>query len=106
MGDMGDVKVDCPDYPHAESWATPVYVRPHELDIDFVSQGPSSLRGRVLHIYPAGSTVKVHVAAEGLGTDIQVDVAPDKFAQLRLQIGADVFVSPRRVRVFLPDYAI
>ena len=54
LGDMGDVELACPDYPHAESWATSVYVRPHELDIDPTSQGPSSLKGRIVHIYPGG----------------------------------------------------
>jgi sulfate transport system ATP-binding protein len=103
LGELGDVELACPEYPHPESWATSVYVRPHELDIDLSSQGPSSLKARVIHIYPAGSMVKVHVAAKELDSNIQVDVTPDRFSQLGITVGADVFVSPRRVRVFLPD---
>jgi len=35
-----------------------------------------------------------------------VHISPERFAELRLRIGEEVYVSPRKVRVFLPDYSI
>jgi len=106
MVHMGGVEMAYPEYPHAESWATSVYVRPHELDIDSTSNGPSSMKGQVVHFAPAGSIVKVHLNAPDFGGNIQVHISPERFAELRLRIGEEVYVSPRKVRVFLPDYSI
>ena len=106
LGDMGNVKLAYPDYPHAHSSPTSVYVRPHELDIELSDPGPSGLKGRIVHVIPAGSVVKVQVAAPDFKDNIQVDVPPERFAELGLTVGVEVFVSPRRVRVFLPDYSI
>ncbi len=106
LGDMGNVELAYPDYPHAESSTTSVYVRPHELDIELSDPGPNGLKGRVVHIVPAGSIVKVQVVSPEFKDHIQVDVPPERFAELQLAVGVEVYVSPRRVRVFLPDYAI
>jgi sulfate transport system ATP-binding protein len=103
---LGSVEVDCPEYVHDESRLALVYVRPHELDIDRVRDGVPSLRAKVLHIRPAGSVTQVHLLALDFGMEIHVDVSPAKSAELCLKAGDAVHVSPRRVRVFVPDYSI
>jgi sulfate transport system ATP-binding protein len=103
---FGDLEVAWPDYPHDESRPASVYVRPHELDIDRVSNGTPSLPAKVLHINPAGSVTRVHVKALDFGTVIVVDVPPERSAELGLKTGDAVYVSLRRVRVFVPEYAI
>jgi hypothetical protein len=40
------------------------------------------------------------------GLEINVDVTPERYAELRLGKGDVAYVSPRRARVFVPDYAI
>src|SRR6516225_3660280 len=40
---VGNTELPYPDYPHAEGRDAAVYVRPHELEIDRGSPGPSSL---------------------------------------------------------------
>jgi hypothetical protein len=37
---------------------------------------------------------------------LNADISPERFAQLALKTGDLVFVSPRRVRVFVPEYVI
>jgi hypothetical protein len=38
--------------------------------------------------------------------EILVDVSPTRYAELCLKTGDLVYVSPRRFRVFVPEYAI
>jgi len=83
-----------------------VYVRPHELDIDRVRDGNSSLEAKVLHVNPAGSVVKVRLSAEEFGLIVNVDVSPERFDQLHLKPGDMVHISPKRTRFFGPDYSI
>jgi sulfate transport system ATP-binding protein len=83
-----------------------VYVRPHELEIDRTAEGTSSLRAKVLHVHPAGSVTRVQLHALEFEREIHVDVSPSRYAELSLKAGDVVYVSPRRVRVFVPDYVI
>jgi sulfate transport system ATP-binding protein len=82
-----------------------VYVRPHELDIERYKNGVPSLPARVLRTNPAGSLAKVSLATEE-GSEIQVDLPLERYLALNLQAGETVHVSPRKVRVFVPDYVI
>ncbi|MFM2094673.1 MAG: Sulfate/thiosulfate import ATP-binding protein CysA, partial [Planctomycetota bacterium] len=82
-----------------------VYVRPHELDIERFECGDSCLPARVTRINHAGSVAKIELLGAGTN-EIQVDLPFERLAELNLQSGDNVFVSPRRVRVFVPDYVI
>jgi sulfate/thiosulfate transport system ATP-binding protein len=103
---LGELEVPCPDYLHEEPRSAAVYVRPHELDIDVEPNGCSSLPARVLHINPAGPVARVHLAALEGNLALQVEVTPERWQGLGLKVGDTAYVSPRRARVFLPDYAI
>jgi sulfate transport system ATP-binding protein len=103
---LGDVEVDCPDYPHEQSCTAPVYVRPHELDIDHAAIGPGSLQAKVERINAAGPVVKVLAVSPAFGVGINVDISSERFQELGLEPGQTVYVSPRRVRVFAPEYSI
>jgi sulfate transport system ATP-binding protein len=103
---LGNWELDYPHYECHKSRPVAVYVRPHELDIDRAPVGTSSLRATVTHINPVGSLARVQLVVPDFGWDIHVDVAPDRWAELRLERGDAVFVSPRRVRVFVPQVAL
>jgi sulfate transport system ATP-binding protein len=106
MAQLGSMAMPYPDYPHAESRDAAVYVRSHELRIDRFSTGASSLEARVVHITPAGSVMKVRLKADEFGLVLNVDIAATEFAELKLVAGDQVYVSPRRVRLVVPDYSI
>ncbi len=82
-----------------------VYVRPHELEISRENLNGSSLSARVLRMNPAGSVAKVELALSH-GGEVQVDLPFERYLELSLQVGEVVNVSPRRVRVFVPEYVI
>ena len=58
-----------------------------------------------LHLNPAGSVTRVHLRAADFGLDLQVDLSHVRRAELRLRTGDTVYVSPRNVRVFVPEQA-
>jgi sulfate transport system ATP-binding protein len=102
---LGDIEVPV-DYGHQEPRDGTVYVRPHELSIYRTPNNGSSLKAKVVHINPAGSVVKVRLLAEEFSLVVNVDVSPAEFSDLGLRANETVYVSPRRVRLFVPDYTI
>jgi sulfate/thiosulfate transport system ATP-binding protein len=103
---VGNLKLAYPDYPHAEPQAATLYMRPHELDIALVQNGTPGLRANVKRINPTGSVARIGLAAVDHDTDIQVDLSMERYAELKLKPGDTVFVLPKKVRIFMPDYVI
>jgi sulfate transport system ATP-binding protein len=83
-----------------------VYIRPHELEINHTANGGAHLPARVVHLCPAGPVTRVQLKSSDFDLELNVDLSPNRSAELGLRPGDKVFVSPRRVRVFLPDYSI
>jgi sulfate/thiosulfate transport system ATP-binding protein len=102
---VGSLSLAYPEYPHEESKPVSVYVRPHELEISLSPIGETSVEARVQRINPAGSVVKVGLAAADHRDDINVDLSNVRYAELTLKVGDNVWVSPKRVRVFAPEDA-
>ncbi|HEY1065892.1 MAG TPA: TOBE-like domain-containing protein [Pirellulales bacterium] len=104
---LGGWEVEVPDHAQAQAQDAQLYIRPHELDVSR-QPAPQGLAARVLHVNPAGSITKVQLQSADGGLPIQVDLTQERQKELELRPGEDVFVVPRRVRVFLPanDYCI
>jgi len=104
--DSGILQMAYPEYPHESSRAATVYVRPHELDILGSPNGDPSFQAKVLHVNPAGPNAKIQVLAEESGLLVHVEVPAERFSELSIKPGDTVYVSPRRVRVFVEDFSI
>ncbi len=103
---LGNLALDYPDYPYEEPLPVSVYVRPHELDLELAPEGTSAAAGRVVHIRPANSVVRIQVHDESLGAVLEVELSRQRATELNLRPGDRVSVLPRRIRVFEPDYVI
>lgn len=104
---LGPFNLRDDDYQHDEPREATSDVRPHELDIDR-SPSYSSLPGKIKQINPAGSVLKVRVAVEEFGVELNIDVSHDRAKSLDLKLNDAVYLHPRSVRVFMPeaDYVI
>ncbi|MBX3414736.1 MAG: sulfate/molybdate ABC transporter ATP-binding protein [Pirellulales bacterium] len=100
---LGDWELDYPEYPHAESRQATLYVRPHELELERAPNGVPSLKAHVLRVNPTGSLAKVYLDIPDHGIAMNAEVSSARCAELELRAGDTVYVSPRRVRVFVPD---
>lgn len=103
---VGGLEFAYPDYQHSESRNAAVYVRPHELDLDVQPFASSHLRARVLHINPMGSMARVQLQAEEFEFLLHVDVHHERCRELNLAPEQHVFVAPKKMRVFIPDFSI
>jgi sulfate transport system ATP-binding protein len=103
---LGSLEVDYPEYPHDDPRAATAFIRSHELEILRKKNGRPALEARVTHVNPARPVVKVRVYSEAFGVLLTVDVSWDRYAELRLNVGDTVYVSPRQLRVFVQDYAV
>jgi sulfate transport system ATP-binding protein len=107
IADLHGMRVKWPDYPHDQRRPATVYIRPHELEIErFPENELSSLRARVVHVNPVGSVIRVHLETVEDRLAIHVELSPLRASELTLVLGEMVYVAPRRVRVFVPDYSI
>jgi sulfate/thiosulfate transport system ATP-binding protein len=82
-----------------------VYIRPHELEIERTRNGHPAIEASVLRINPAGAVAKVGLV-NAAGRDIHVDLPLERLETLALQPGDRVYLSPRKARVFVPEYII
>jgi sulfate transport system ATP-binding protein len=85
---------------------TDAYIRPHELDLSRTADGGNCLLGKIVHINPAGSVVKVRLLAEDFGLMINVDITPERYKSLALKPGEAVYVTPKSAKIFESDYTI
>ena len=106
VGETGDVEVPANMLSHAENGRADAYIRPHELDISRTADGGNCMVGKVVHVNPAGSVVKVRLMAEDFGLMINVDLTLERYRVLALKPSETVFVTPKSGKVFEPEYAI
>jgi sulfate/thiosulfate transport system ATP-binding protein len=95
-----------PDHVDREGRDAQIFVRPHELEIERHKNGDASLEARVLHVNPTGSRTKVELRAIDSDLVINAEITIERFQELGLKSGDIVHVSPRRARVFVPQYSI
>jgi sulfate transport system ATP-binding protein len=100
---VGGVELDCHGHAPLDSRSARVYVRPHEVDIETDPNGSGRLAARVTHVNPAGAVTRVQVQVPDMDAEISVELSRDRSAALNLKKGDEVFVAPRKVRVFGPD---
>ena len=98
LGETGTVEVPAKLFGTGENGRTDAYIRPHELDISRTADGGNCLLGKVVHINPAGSVVKVRLMAEDFGLMINVDVTPGALPHARAPARTKASTSPPRPR--------
>jgi sulfate transport system ATP-binding protein len=87
--------------------ATPamVFARPHLLEIDHQPTAQPQFRAIITHLNTAGPVVKVELATRS-GALVHVELSQERYRQLQLQRGAEVFVSVKDMQVFTEDYGM
>ena len=75
-----------------------IFIRPHALEVHSTREHEQQFRATVVHVNPAGPTVKMELLAEW-GHPIRVEMPQDRYRTLHAPAGAEVFVraDPRGV---------
>ncbi len=82
------------------------YVRPHDLEVSRVPQNGSSIPARILHINSAGPIVRVQMELSGTAQGVEAELTRDRYRELALASGEQVYIALRNARVFAQDYSI
>ena len=106
LGETGSVELPARMFASTANGRTDAYIRPHELDVSRSADGGNCLLGKVVHVNPAGSVVKVRLLAEDFGLMLNVDLTLERYRDLRLKTGDGVYVTPKAAKIFEPDYTI
>ncbi|MDO8436980.1 MAG: sulfate ABC transporter ATP-binding protein [Nitrosomonadaceae bacterium] len=96
------IEVDAPEHAEAEELAAVAYVRPHDIEVDRVAQGEAALAARVTHVLSVGPIVRLELIREDSEdkNPIQVEISKERFRELQLVRGDQVFIKPRRFDLF------
>jgi sulfate transport system ATP-binding protein len=73
------------------------FVRPHDIEIE-LSPANGGLAARVEHVHAIGPLVRIELAHQGEA--IEVELTRERAAQLTLGTGQQVWLRPRKVKVF------
>ncbi|MBN2105704.1 sulfate ABC transporter ATP-binding protein [bacterium] len=79
--------------------ASQVYVRPHLFDVSLLPNGSTRIKGTIMHINPAGPTVKLELVSEW-NERIDVNITQEKYQSLKLNTNMTVFLKPIQMHSF------
>ena len=65
-----------------------------------------ALAATVQRINSAGSVAKIALLADDFEMELNVELSKARYVELALKTGDRVYVSPRKARVFMPEYVI
>ncbi len=82
-----------------------VFIRPHLLDLTRVPDGKTNFKATVSHINPAGPLVRVELTSDGKDS-ILVELPQDRYRELSVKKGDEIYVRPKEMKVFSEDYSI
>jgi sulfate/thiosulfate transport system ATP-binding protein len=87
------------------------YVRPQHLDITRTKEpaGGTLWSARIQRIFSAGYQVRVDLSLLDDNRPVEVLLTQERFAELALKAGEDVYVQPKEIKIFAEettDYAI
>ncbi len=99
---IGDIEVDVPEHAEADELTAVAYVRPHEIEVERTQNGEAALAARVVHVLSVGPIVRLEVVRinDADKTPIQVEISKERFRELQLVKGDEVFIKPRRLDLF------
>lgn len=83
-----------------------VFVRPHELDVRIGEPETGGLPGIVDHMHPSGASIRIFLRSPCGEASCCVELSVDRFQHNPIKVGAHVWISPKKGRVFEPEYSI
>ncbi|MGA2058847.1 MAG: sulfate ABC transporter ATP-binding protein [Thermoguttaceae bacterium] len=111
-GRMEDGKVlfstlalDSPQHAQLPNQPVKVFVRPHDFEVNNQANGQVNIRATVSRVHSAGPNARLQLVAES-GESLSVELSQERFRELGIRTGSQVFLTPRDVKVFVADYVI
>ena len=99
---IGGIEVDAPEHTEAEELSAVAYVRPHDIHVDRIVNGEGAIEARVSHVLSVGPVVRLELIRNDSEDKelIQVEISKERFRELQLVQGDQVFIKPSRYDLF------
>ena len=102
---IGDLKVTLNEHQEADNLTASAFVRPHDIEISRSNTGGKTLAATISYIHAIGSLVRVELEQVGKKELIEVELSRERFRELALKEGEQVFMTPHKARVFINNAA-
>lgn len=98
---IGELTVSLDEHKEAENLNASAFVRPHDIEISRSNIEGKTLSATITYIHAIGSLVRVELKQALKDELIEVELSRERFRELALVEGEQVFITPRNPRVFL-----
>ena len=100
---IGNLELELGDYQEAENASALAYVRPHDIDILRDNSSGSAFKAKINYIHAVGPVVRLELKREDETEMIEAELSRERFQELDLKEGEQVYVKPRNLRIFLSE---
>lgn len=100
---VGDVEVEVPEHAEAKDRPAVAYVRPHDLALSKRDPGGKTLSAVVRRVKTIGPVARVELSYGDENRTFEAQIPVEVLYELALEVGEAVYVSPKRMKVFLDD---
>jgi sulfate/thiosulfate transport system ATP-binding protein len=102
---IGGIEIDAPEHTEAEELSAVAYVRPHDIHVNKVDNGlngEGTIAAHVSHILSVGPIVRLELVRDDSKDRelIEVEISRERFRELQLTRGDQVFIKPSRFDLF------
>jgi sulfate/thiosulfate transport system ATP-binding protein len=100
---IGELEVAVDGHAETQNANALAYVRPHDIEIHRAPENGSTFAATVVHIHAIGPIVRLELARADAKEYVEAELTRERFRELDLHEGEEVYVKPRSLRVFLDN---
>ncbi|MGV3719340.1 MAG: sulfate/molybdate ABC transporter ATP-binding protein [Actinomycetota bacterium] len=100
---LGPLDATAPEHVGVIDQAATGYVRPHDLEVVRHKNGGASIAAAVKHVSPVGPVIRLELQRLDTGDLIEAELTRERYYELALRTGENVFVKPRKLKVFVDE---
>ncbi|MFC0472660.1 sulfate/molybdate ABC transporter ATP-binding protein [Halalkalibacter kiskunsagensis] len=100
---FGDLEIHTPEFKDHDQLEATGYYRPHNINIEREPTNADAIPVIIDHIHIVGPIVNLELKKVHDDELIEAEINKDRFQELNLKSGEQVFATPTNVKVFLPE---
>jgi sulfate transport system ATP-binding protein len=98
---IGNLDITLDEHTEVQQAAVVAYVRPHELEITRQLEEEAAIAATITGVHMLGGMVHLELLPQGSSQVIEAEITKEYYRQLNLRKGEQVFVRPRKMRLFM-----